>query len=560
VYTRKSSEEGLDQSFNSLDAQREACEAFIRSQKHEGWTAINTNYDDGGFSGGNMERPAFQRLLADIADGKVNTVVVYKVDRLTRSLADFAKIIEQFDAKGVNFVSVTQQFNTTTSMGRLTLNVLLSFAQFEREVTGERIRDKIAASKAKGMWMGGCVPTGYDLRDRKLYVNAGEADQVREIFNQYLRLHTVPALMSHLIKAGIRTKIRVSAGGTKTGGQHWSRGALYELLRSHIYVGEIEHKGAVYLGEHEGIVDRELWNKIQELLNQNRNGTRNGSRRASGGMLTGLLFNESGARYIPTNTQKGGRRYHYYTSQAVIKGDKNGDPTGRLPAPAVEAAVSDRLLKFVESPTEILDVMKRSDAPDVHYDKILKLARRRASEWPRISRSEKADLIRTMLHRVIVNENSIELLVNVESTIGALQGKQSGVGIGSQHIQTFGLRAPFRHVAQGKALKLVIGNGPRQSSASREAIAKAIARARSWYDLMVEGGVSGLPDICHRLGFTRRYVKKIFPLAFLSPESIECLLSKREGEERTLDSLIGRVPMRWDEQSARDPHRQQAIV
>jgi DNA invertase Pin-like site-specific DNA recombinase len=201
VYTRKSSEEGLDQSFNSLDAQREACEAFIRSQKHEGWTAINTKYDDGGFSGGNMERPAFQKLMADIADGKVNTVVVYKVDRLTRSLADFAKIIEQFDAKGVNFVSVTQQFNTTTSMGRLTLNVLLSFAQFEREVTGERIRDKIAASKAKGMWMGGPVLLGYDVRDRRLHINPNEAEQVREIFRQYLHLRTVPALVSQLIKA-----------------------------------------------------------------------------------------------------------------------------------------------------------------------------------------------------------------------------------------------------------------------------------------------------------------------------------------------------------------------
>ncbi len=359
VYTRKSSEEGLDQSFNSLDAQREACEAYVLSQRHEGWVALSTKYDDGGFSGGNIERPALKKLMADIAEGRVNTVVVYKVDRLTRSLADFAKLVEQFDSKGVTFVSVTQQFNTTTSMGRLTLNVLLSFAQFEREVTGERIRDKIAASKAKGMWMGGRVPLGYDLRDRRLYINPKEAEQVREIFRQYLRLRTVPSLMAYLNRTDIRTKVRIGADGRKAGGQHYFRGGLYQLLRNHIYVGEIEHKGSVYPGEHEGIVDRELWNQVQELLDLNQNGSRDGSRTASGSMLTGLLFSESGVRYIPTNAQKGGRRYHYYTSQSVIKGDKEEGSIGRLPAPALESAVADRMQSFFQSPAEVLDALKR---------------------------------------------------------------------------------------------------------------------------------------------------------------------------------------------------------
>ena len=306
VYTRKSSEEGLDQSFNSLHAQREACEAFIRSQKHEGWTLITTKYDDGGFSGGNMDRPALRVLIADIAEGKVNTVIVYKVDRLTRSLADFAKIIEQFDSKGVSFVSVTQQFNTTTSMGRLTLNVLLSFAQFECEVTGERIRDKIAASKAKGMWMGGTVPLGYDLRDRKLYINRKKADCVREIFQQYLRLRTVPALTSYLRQSGVRTKIRIRRN-EKTGGGYYSRGALYQLLRNHLYVGEIEHKGSVYQGQQEAILDRALWAQVQQLLDENRQGARRRPRGSSGSILTGLLFGESGARYIPTSAHKSGR-------------------------------------------------------------------------------------------------------------------------------------------------------------------------------------------------------------------------------------------------------------
>jgi site-specific DNA recombinase len=550
IYTRKSSEEGLDQSFNSLDAQREACEAFIRSQKHEGWTLVTAKYDDGGFSGGNIDRPALKTLMADIAEGKVNTVVVYKVDRLTRSLADFAKIIEQFDSKGVNFVSVTQQFNTTTSMGRLTLNVLLSFAQFEREVTGERIRDKIAASKAKGMWMGGRVPLGYDLRNRKLYINVREAEQVREIFSQYLRMRTVPGLMSHLIKTGVRTKVRVSPGGKKMGGQYWSRGALYQLFRNHIYVGEIEHKGSIYPGEHDGIIDREIWNQVQALLDENRQGNKGSPRAASRCMLTGLLFSESGVRYIPTNTQKGGRRYHYYTSQALIRGENKDDQVGRLPAPTVEAAVAERILQFLQSPTEILEAVKRRDTPDVNYDKILKLALQRASVWPRMPRSEQADLIRTMLHRVVVRDGSIELQLDAEAVAAALLDKNMTDATCNQNVQTFSLNASFRHVAQGKALKLVIGNGLGQSSPSREAIARAIARARSWYELFVEGRVSGLPGICRQHRLTHRYVKNIFPLAFLGPESLESLLNNRDGELRTLDSLIGKVPMRWDEQRA----------
>jgi site-specific DNA recombinase len=295
IYTRKSSEEGLEQSFNSLDAQREACESFILSQRHEGWKASTTKYDDGGFSGGTMDRPGLKRLMDDIAAGKLNTVVVYKVDRLTRSLADFAKIIEVFDSKQVSFVSVTQQFNTTTSMGRLTLNVLLSFAQFEREVTGERIRDKIAASKQKGMWMGGCVPLGYDLRDRKLYINAEEAQRVREIFKQYLRLGCVSALKDRLDQEPIRSKIRLEKG-TQTGGERFFRGALYRILRNHIYIGEIFHKGNAYRGEHEAIIEREQWTKVQQMLDENRQGNRRKARATKTSLLTGILFDQDGNR------------------------------------------------------------------------------------------------------------------------------------------------------------------------------------------------------------------------------------------------------------------------
>src|SRR5208282_2457298 len=266
AYTRKSSEEGLEQNFNSLHAQREACEAFIRSQAGEGWRLVKTAYDDGGLSGGTMERPALQRLLTDINQGLIDVVVVYKVDRLTRSLADFAKMVEVFDAHGVSFVAVTQQFNTTTSMGRLTLNVLLSFAQFEREVTGERIRDKIAASKKKGIWMGGTVPLGYDWCDRRLVVNEAEAATVRHIFERYLKLRSVRLLRDELSRDGIVSKVRVSKKGIRAGGQPFGRGALYELLANPIYLGEIRHRKVRHPGQHPAIVDRKIWERVQERL------------------------------------------------------------------------------------------------------------------------------------------------------------------------------------------------------------------------------------------------------------------------------------------------------
>jgi len=549
VYTRKSSDEGLDQTFNSLDAQREACEAFILSQKHEGWTLIPTKYDDGGFSGGSMDRPALKRLMAEIVEGKVNTVVVYKVDRLTRSLADFARIIEQLDSKGVNFVSVTQQFNTTTSMGRLTLNVLLSFAQFEREVTGERIRDKIAASKAKGMWMGGRVPLGYDLRDRKLYVNPGEAKTVGEIFQHYLRLQTVTALTSYLSESGVQSKLRIGPDGARTGGQYFSRGALYQLLRNHIYVGEIEHKGSIYPGEHGAIIDRALWDQVQALLDDNRQGERNRSHWSSGSLLTGLLFTQSGVRYIPTHSQKGDRRYHFYTSQAVIRGEGKGDSTGRLPAPPIERAVEDRIQAFLSSTTEILEAMRRRpDSPDISIERVLKSAREKSEAWKREDRTSISQWIRVLLHRALVCEGKLELQINLEALVPCLMGKDAQRASVPYKPLVFTLTTPFRHVPYGKALKLVIGDEDPESLGSRGAIARAIARARSWCELIVDGKASGLSDLARHERLTPRYIKNIFPLAFLSPESIESLIDSRGGHLRTLDSLCRKVPIPWDAQ------------
>ena len=343
IYTRKSSDEGLDQSFNSLDAQREAGEAYIRSQAHEGWTLIPSRYDDGGFSGGSMERPGLQRLLADIEAGLVDVVVVYKIDRLTRSLADFARIVEAFDKREVSFVSVTQAFNTTSSMGRLTLNVLLSFAQFEREVTGERIRDKIAASKAKGMWMGGVPPLGYDLPEagsRKLQVSNAEADTVRHIFSRYLALGSVHALQRELAASGIHSKRHCTRRGKEMGGTIFSRGALFHLLRNRIYLGQIVHRDMVHDGEHEAIVDGELFAAVQRSLDAHarRYGAR-GKQRIIRAPLTGKLFDASGEPMSPTFSRgQSGKSYRYYVSASLQQGSgaDGGGTVRRLPAIAIE--------------------------------------------------------------------------------------------------------------------------------------------------------------------------------------------------------------------------------
>ena len=329
IYTRKSSEEGLEQEFNSLDAQREACAAYIKSQRHVGWIASPDRYDDGGLSGGTMERPALQRLLADVRSGKVHVIVVYKVDRLTRSLNDFAKIVDVLDGHDASFVSVTQHFNTTTSMGRLTLNVLLSFAQFEREIAGERIRDKIAASKRKGMWMGGNVPLGYDVQDRKLVVNASEAGTVRDIFRRYAELGSVSALQLELDRDGIVSKRRKDASGRCTGGKSIARGALYLMLQNRIYRGEIVHKGEAYPGEHDAIINVELWNSVARRLAANRRERELGVGADEPSLLAGLVRDSTGERMTPTHAVKGRKRYRYYVSQSLVAaGRRPGLPPG----------------------------------------------------------------------------------------------------------------------------------------------------------------------------------------------------------------------------------------
>ncbi|MGB7200541.1 MAG: recombinase family protein, partial [Acidobacteriaceae bacterium] len=406
IYTRKSSEEGLEQSFNSLDAQREACEAYIVSQRHEGWQLIPTQYDDGGFSGGNMERPALKRLLDDIAAKRVDTVVVYKVDRLTRSLADFAKIVEQFDKQGISFVSVTQQFNTTTSMGRLTLNVLLSFAQFEREVTGERIRDKIAASKRKGMWMGGSVPVGYDLEDRHLVVNPAGAEHVREIYRLYLKLGCVTKLKEHLKQTGILSKRRISRTGRTSGGANYSRGALYLILHNRIYLGEITHKKASYPGQHAAIIDQETWDQVQAQFQSNLQAPRKRPRTTEQSLLMGLLYDEQGNRFTPSHANKNGRRYRYYVSQSVIKNARNRQhgPV-RIPASEIEELVISQLTLLLRSPQRLMDLLAEVD----HSQGDIKTLADTSRVWSTAAGDTIQTVLPSILKRVIVHNERIEI-------------------------------------------------------------------------------------------------------------------------------------------------------
>jgi site-specific DNA recombinase len=406
IYTRKSSEEGLEQEFNSLHAQREACEAFIRSQAGEGWRLIKTHYDDGGLSGATMERPALQRLMVDIDRGLVDAVVVYKVDRLTRSLADFAKMVEVFDARAVSFVAVTQQFNTTTSMGRLTLNVLLSFAQFEREVTGERIRDKIAASKRKGIWMGGLVPLGYGVCERQLVIIEAEATTVRHIFTRYCELGSVRLLKQELDRDGVRSKIRVSQDGVESGGQAFSRGALYTLLRNPIYVGEIRHKGVCHPGQHAPIVDRAMWDMVARLLREHSTGCGARSSSTKSSVLIGKLFDESGEGLTPSHAVKGDRRYRYYVSRSLTKGPAARVNGGwRLPAAEIERSVAAAAQSILDDQPTLVAAIEEAALDSSRIAPLLKSA----AAWSERLQTKRDNALLALIDRVDLDPNGVRL-------------------------------------------------------------------------------------------------------------------------------------------------------
>lgn len=407
IYCRKSSDEGLDQDFNTLDAQREACEAYIASQRAEGWALIKTQYDDGGYSGGNMDRPGLQALLTDIKDGKVDTIIVYKIDRLTRSLMDFAKLVDIFDEHNVTFVSVTQSFNTTTSMGRLTLNVLLSFAQFEREVSAERIRDKIAASKKKGMWMGGNPPIGYEVRDRKLLIKPGDAKTAQMIFERYLALGSVAALKKELDERGIISPVRISKRGHKVGGQAFSRGALYSTLGNPIYVGKVRHKDQIYDGQHVALIDEELWDRVQKKLSDQAVTHKSHKKARDVNLLKGLLFDPDGKPYSPSHTKKGGKRYRYYISQTLLQfGDHPKSAMARLPAHEIEQAITDTMRYKL---TEILALDSVEDHETISHIK--------SSALPNTMLIESVNRITVMQGELLLEINPETLRQNVQAHI-----------------------------------------------------------------------------------------------------------------------------------------------
>jgi len=404
IYTRKSTEEGLDQEYNTLDAQRDACEAYIRSQASEGWKALPARYDDGGYSGGNTERPALQTLMADIRDHRVDVIVVYKIDRLTRSLSDFAKLADLLDDHDVSFVSVTQQFNTTTSMGRLTLNMLLSFAQFEREVTGERIRDKIAASKKKGLWMGGTTPIGYRVEDRRLVIIEEDADIVRSIFRLYLELGTVRQLKQALQERGIVTKKRELSDGRITGGQPYQRGHLYQLLSNPVYIGHIPHREESYPGSHTPIIDQATWEAVQKQLGDNRQGHRRKAGAKAPSLLAGVLEDDQGHRFTPSHATTRGRRYRYYVEQT-----KNNDTSPRrLPALEIEAAVRREVQGFVTSPQRLVDALGH-DLPARHVEQLIRRSNALQTFFEDTTRSQWMETVRPLLRRVVLSPHELRI-------------------------------------------------------------------------------------------------------------------------------------------------------
>jgi len=396
IYTRKSSEEGLDMEFNSLEAQREACEAYIASQKAEGWVAIRDRYDDGGFSGGTLDRPALKQLIADIEAGLIDVIVVYKIDRLSRALMDFAKLVEVFDRNAVTFVSVTQSFNTTTSMGRLTLNILLSFAQFEREVIGERIRDKFAASRKRGMWMGGFVPMGYDVKDRKLVVNEAEAATVRMIFERFAALGSASTLARALQAEDVRNKR----------GKRIDKGFIYKLINNRVYLGEAVHKGTSYPGEHDAIITTELWDRVHAILKESPRSRGAKNRNSSEALLKGIIFTDTGAAMTPTHTRKGDRLYHYYTSMDLIRSRDTGSTAGvmRLPAAMVEGAVIGEIRRMIGAPeiaARLIESHRRDGA--LTDERVIIAALRQFNDlWDALFPAEQTRIVRLLVDRVTV--------------------------------------------------------------------------------------------------------------------------------------------------------------
>jgi site-specific DNA recombinase len=523
IYTRKSTEYNLELAFNSLDAQREACEAYIKSQAHEGWRLIAGRYDDGAFSGASLERPALQQLLADVRSGKIDIVLVYKVDRLTRSLADFAKLIELFDAHGVSFVSVTQSFNTSSSMGRLTLNVLLSFAQFERELIGERVRDKIAASKRKGLWVGGPVPLGYAAVDKKIVVVPVEAEAVRTIFARYLALGSIRALAEELDRQGIRSKRRRLSNGRTVGGGRFGVGALAYLLKNRFYIGEVGYRGEVHPGDHVPILDRDLFEAAQARLAAQAV-QRRCRLRGSPAILSGRLFDHRGNRMSPSHSNKGGVRYRYYVSQAGLQGKPPpAGLVGRVPAAEIEALVVTALRNHLN-----------------------------ASGGGGRLPNDNRDLLERHLERVTLTLKYLEL--RLRQSVEAAQahdGTNNSSGRSIANVTTITVPWTSPVPAAVKGIVHVPAHNTPMTPSRRDALLMAIAKARHWADELANGRVGSFAVLARREGKVERHIRLLLPLAFLSPRIVSGLLDGTAPAGLTITALARALPWSWAEQERR---------
>jgi len=554
IYTRKSTEEGLEQDFNSLDAQREACEAFVASQKHEGWMVLPAPYDDGGYSGGTLERPTLQCLLDDIRGSKVDVVVVYKIDRLTRSLFDFAKIVEVFDAHGISFVSVTQAFNTATSMGRLTLNVLLSFAQFEREVTGERIRDKIAASKKKGMWMGGYPPLGYDVKDRKLVVNETEAETVCTIFRRYEELGSVRLLKECLDAEGIVSKRR-TANGRTYGGKPIARGALYYLLQSRLYRGEIVHKKDVYPGEHAPIIDQGLWEKVQTTLASNRVDRGASTSHNHVSLLAALIYDAHGQLMTPSHTVKKGVRYRYYVSKSLVTGGITAEGNGqRIPAIQIETLVMDRVRAWLADPVAVLNALPSCESDVVAQKRLLGEAARLAASWQALGAERLRAILRATVRKVQVHGDRVE--VTLDQRAAALwlakdQKQPAQASGGDREQYSTVLTIPARLKRAGIGMRLVVEDGSEPANVDA-ALVRLLLRAHAIRARVIEEPGLPLKQFAAEEGVSSSYVTRLLRISFIAPDIVTAILNGNQPPQLTANRLMSdtRLPLDWGAQRA----------
>jgi site-specific DNA recombinase len=549
IYTRKSSEEGLEQEFNSLQAQREACEAFIDSQRHEGWLCLRAAYDDGGFSGATMDRPALQQLLADITAGRVDTVVVYKIDRLTRSLADFAKIVEILDARGASFVSVTQQFNTTTSMGRLTLNVLLSFAQFEREVIGERIRDKIAASKRKGMWMGGVPPLGYGVQDHKLVMIDSEADTVRLIFRRYAELASVRLLKAELEARGIKSKSWTSASGRLVGGKPFSRGALYLMLQNRTYLGDIVHKGQFHPGEHTPIIDQPLWDAVQAQLDSNAAERNSGTRNHQPSLLAGMLFDGDGNRMTPSHALKMGTRYRYYVSGSLITKDRTQTSAGlRIPAAEIEQLVSSRVHRWLLDPGSIYKSTSARLPDSSTQQRLVARAADIGKSWPELPVARKRAVLTALIVRIEVSVDQIDIHLR-PLRLGALLDLPATPSQGVNDKVEL-LSVPVRLRRSGRDIKMVINRTDSFAAKPDARLVRLLLRARRFNTTLAQGEGVPFAALAEREGVSRSYFTRLVRLSYLAPDITQAILDGRQPPDLTAEKLLehSRLPLAWHDQ------------